>query len=133
MQQHQLPGGGKASDPAISSRQHVDQPNGHQNPHELFKANLMSKLYMPQGSVLTRQVSGKQLVRTRPGPDGAITYSFRIAPEDIEHVMSGHNWQFTLSGTIADFTLTGSRAALTKAIKARSLPQKNARQYSEEN
>ncbi|THH36195.1 hypothetical protein E4Z66_14190 [Aliishimia ponticola] len=80
---------------------------------------LTSTLVIANGTVLTREISGDQLL-AQPIPDGeTVTYSFRIAPGDLESFMAASEWRLNAGGTVTTLTLDGSRKAVSAAIEAR--------------
>lgn len=81
---------------------------------------LTSDLIMPAGNVLSRKVTGAQLVATPETEADQIIYSFRIAPADIELFMAAARWRLKTGDTQSVLTLKGSRKAISAALDARS-------------
>lgn len=81
---------------------------------------LTSTLVMPDGNILVRDVHGAQLVVEPAEDGGSVTYSFGIAPDDVEQFMSAELWRIKAGETLATIPLDGSRDAISAAIEARA-------------
>lgn len=87
---------------------------------------LTSTLVMPAGNILVREAQDGQLLAERT-PDGdSVTYSFGIAPGDIEQFMAAQAWRVQAGDTQTTISLDGSHDAISAALKARdSSPEYN--------
>jgi hypothetical protein len=82
-------------------------------------SSLTSTLVMPDGNILVRDAADSQFIAERD-PDGqSVTYSFGIAPEDIEQFMAAQMWRVQAGDTLTTISLDGSRDAITQALAAR--------------
>ncbi len=88
-------------------------------PMSEIATKITSTLVMPSGAILVREAQGSQLVAERT-PDGeSVTYSFGIAPGDIEQFMAALSWRVKADGVQTTISLAGSRDAISAAIEAR--------------
>lgn len=82
-------------------------------------SDLTSTLVMPDGNILVRRAEDSQFIAER-NPDGlSVTYSFGIAPADIEQFMAAQMWRVQAGDTLTTISLAGSRDAITAALAAR--------------
>lgn len=81
--------------------------------------SLMSRLRLPSGSILTREVGGEQLWSVKTEETDSITYSFRIAPEDLDLFQAALEWTIEAGATSLTISLEGSRDAIDAAEAAR--------------
>ncbi len=83
---------------------------------------LVSDLVMPSGNVLSRKVTQDQLLAMEVPGSQSYTYSFRIAPADLELFMGALRWRVVAGENSVDLTLKGSRKAISEAINHRDAP-----------
>lgn len=91
-------------------------------PGDTAQTALTSDLVLTSGGVLSRSVTHEQLVANVTLDGASHTYSFRIAPADVETFMAARHWRITAGDTRVTLTLKGSRRAISKAIAARDTP-----------
>jgi len=83
-------------------------------------SQLTSTLVTPAGGIFVRTVDETQFLADI-APDGtAVTYSFGIAPDDVDQFMSAELWRVQAGDRLATITLNGSHDAITEAIRARA-------------
>ena len=84
-----------------------------------MEPQLTSTLVMSNGTVLARTVKGDQLVATTAPDSSSVTYSFRVAPGDLESFMAARTWRISAGQNEAIISLLGSRSAISTALEAR--------------
>lgn len=83
-------------------------------------SDLTSTLVMPDGSILVRRAEDSQFIAERDADGQSVTYSFGIAPADIEQFMAAQMWRVQAGETLTTISLVGSRDAITAALAARA-------------
>lgn len=82
-------------------------------------ATLTSTLVMPDGDILVREVAQDDLVALRGADGDSVTYSFGIAPNDVDRFMQARLWRVQAGDTLTTITLDGSLDAISAALAAR--------------
>ncbi len=82
-------------------------------------SELTSTLVMPAGGILVRPVDQDQLLSETAADGESVTYSFGIAPEDVERFMSALLWRVKAGDRLTTISLDGSRDAIAAAMAAR--------------